>query len=251
LPRHAGRAASYTPRGEVATQTDGDGNLSRVGYNPLGEKTTETAPAVNLSEPASPPVATYSYDTLGDVTSVSSPLPGTTSEAQGTATIAYAYGFADSANSGTITTGTDSVSTWQGETLPQDSTSTTESQSWTFNNLALSNDMPGSSGDQTYSIYARAKRLRVLGNRRILSLYLRSALGSLGAGQRLVPGGHVHDRRDTDSTLVVSHSGSTSVGNVCLLQLTSTDTDDADGNLVSEVNATGATTSYAYNDLDC
>ena len=57
------------------------------------------------------------------------------------------------------------------------------------------------------------------------------------------------DGSDTTTTLVVSHSTTATASNVCLLQLTTTETYNADGNLVVDTDALGNTTTYAYNPL--
>jgi RHS repeat-associated protein len=242
----ADSAASYTATGMVASQTDGDGNVTSYAYNPLGEESSETAPAPNVGETTAQPVTTYIYDSLGRETSETDPLGHVT---------AYAYGygtFDDTAIDEGIPS--DSVATWQGQTLPQDSTSTDDSQTWTFSNLALN-------GDRSYEIFVQASSTAdysasdayTAGLDETLSLdgsssqYLSET--ALGSGWLLL-GTVTLSSDDTSTTITVSHDDGASTANVCLMQWVDVDTDDADGNLVSETDALGNTTSYIYNALD-
>jgi YD repeat-containing protein len=49
---------------------------------------------------------------------------------------------------------------------------------------------------------------------------------------------------------MVSYNGQMTVQKVCLMQLTSTDTYDADGDMLNEVDAMGETTTFSYSTLD-
>ena len=90
---------TYTTTGLVASETNGNDGVTNYGYDALGEQTSETAPAPNPNVPNVRPVATVVYDAIGRVTAQTDPLGNTT---------AYTY---DSGSD------TDSVTTWQGQTL--------------------------------------------------------------------------------------------------------------------------------------
>jgi RHS repeat-associated protein len=251
-----GASQTYTNTQAIATQTDADGNLSSVQYNTLQEPVATVLPPSNPAEPASPPVANTVYDTLGDVTAQMSPLPvgstaagasGDYNSPAGQAVTAYGYAFADYYTN-SMASGTESVSTWQGSIQPPDYGSSSTAPTWTFTNLAVANDIPGdSSNSVTYCVFVQGDS--TAGFSLSSGAYAFGTLPSstLGIGWTLFETVTIAD--DALSTLVVSHSGSTTAQNVCLLRLTDTKVYNSDSNLVRETDALQNTTTYAYSAL--
>jgi RHS repeat-associated protein len=141
----------------------------------------------------------------------------------------------------------DSVTTWQGQTLPQDSSSTDSSQTWTFNNLTLNSSreynvyVQGASNSgftvyDTYETFSPSDPSDTL------------PASALGSGWLFV-GQVTLSEDDSCTTITVAHSGDTSIENVCLMQSTYTDTYNSDGSLIVEISPLGQTTTMAFNAL--
>ena len=91
----------------------------------------------------------------------------------------------------------DSVATWQGQTLPEDSTSTDSTQTWTFSNLSLGNDISGgASVSRVYNVYAQGSSSSDYSvSDGSLETRCFARPGRLGPGQRLGLAGHRDPRR--------------------------------------------------------
>ena len=166
------------------------------------------------------------YDALGRVTADTDALGNTT---------AYTYQFGG---------GTDAVTTLQGQTLAA------VSGSATFNNVA---QVPGA--ERTFTIYVQSSTAPVSGDTTVTDSnsggpafsFSGSATTPLGSGWYEL-GTVTLAAADTSSSVTVTYSGS-GVTQVALVSQSSLDTYDADGNLLTDVDALGNTTTYVYNDL--
>ena len=245
---------TYTPTGLVGTETNGDGGLTTFGYNAVGEEISKTDPAPNPSAPSVRPVTTYVDDALGRVTSIFSPLPlgegqGEGGEGQGeggSSITSYGYQFYPS---GSLTEGQTMVTTSQGQAVN------------VSNNSATLVNLPQAPGQlRNYTVYVETSSalssssdtFHVSDNddgvQTLNSSGLFSSATPLGANWYEV--GTVQlASGDASSMMTVSYTGSVAIAQVALLQQTSADTYDADGNLVAESDALGNSTAYVYNTL--
>ena len=187
------------------------------------------------------PVTSDVYDAIGRVTSITSPLSAGEGQGEGSNTTAYLYDFGSD---------TDTLTTLQGATVA------VASGSAVFNNLPQA---PGLA--RTYVVYVQSSSapanngsgytITENGTASLTLSFVGSATTPLGlSGSDWYELGTVTlGSGDSSSTLTVGYSGSATVSQVALLAQTSAETYDADGNLTSEVDPLGNTTSYAYNDL--
>ena len=65
-------AATYTPTGLFATQTNADGTVTSFGYDAVGNETSVDQPDPATGS-AGGPTTTYTYDALGRVTGETDP----------------------------------------------------------------------------------------------------------------------------------------------------------------------------------
>ena len=166
------------------------------------------------------------YDAVGRVTADTDALGNTT---------AYTYQFGGD---------TDAVTTLQGQTLAA------VSGSATFNNVA---QVPAA--ERTFTIFVQSSTAPVSGETTVTDSnsggpafsFSGSATTPLGSGWYEL-GTVTLAIGDTSSSVTVTYSGS-GVTQVALVSQSSLDTYDADGNLLTDVDALGNTTTYVYNDL--
>ena len=249
---------TYTKTGLVGTQTNGDGGLTTFGYNAVGEEISKTDPAGQAGRP----VTTYVDDALGRVTSIFSPLPAGEGQGEGgeggSSITAYSYAFGQMYNSQTETYFPgDSVTTSQGQAVP------VSSNSAPFQNLGL---LQSEAAEQrVYTVYVQAGTAPTNESAYSVSengggtpnfapwVGTAPAAAFLGAGWyelgTVTLGNDALHIADLSSAVTVACPSSAGVSQVALLQQTAVDTCDADGDLVSEVDAAGSTTSYVYNTL--
>ena len=185
---------TYTPTGLVATETDADDNTTTYGYDAVGIKRRRPARPCRPARrsrptPTTPWALTAETDPMGHTT---------------------AYNYAEGS-------GTDTVSTWQGQTLAPDAGSGSTSQTWTFSNLPLGNDVAGgSSVPRVYNVYAQAASGSGF-SASDGSLATSPAPGlnasALGSGWTWV-GTVTLGGSDATTTLVVTHSGAATATNV-------------------------------------
>lgn len=161
-------------------------------------------------------------------------------QGQGSAVTAYSYQFGQNGN--TSNPG-DTQTTSQGQAF------TTSTNSVTFDNLPQSPN-----NNRTYVVYAQSSTAISSGSYTLSfsddgtsSSNAFSAVTPLGNGWYQV-GTLTLGSGDPASALTVT-LGSVSVLQIALLEQTSSDTYNSDGNLVSETDALGNTTTYAYTAL--
>ena len=228
-------ADAYTPTGLVEAETNANGGVTNYTYDAVGDQVAESDPAPDPAVPGVRPVTRDVYDALGRETAVFSPLPSGEGQGEGSDTTAYTYG-----DFGRI------VTTWQGQTVDA------VSDSAAFASLPQA---PGQA--RTYTIYVQSSappasstgyRVTEDGTATLTLSFNGSASTPLGPGWyelgtvQLAAG-------DQSSTLTVSCPGSAGVAAVALLAQTAQDTYNADGNLISHLDALGNTTTYLYNHL--
>ena len=151
----------------------------------------------------------------------------------------------------------DSVTTSQGQAVA------VSGNSATFNNLGL---LQSEAAEQrTYTVYVQAGTVPNNGSGYTFSengVYNPAFSPYAGSNPAATPfgsgwydlgtvtlGSDALDIVDLSSAVTVACPSSAGVTQVALLEQTAVDTYNADGNLVSEVDAAGNTTSYSYNDL--
>ena len=219
-------AETYTSTGLVAGETDADGNTTTYSYDADGNQISETGPEMQAGQPTTTDV----YDALGRVTAEIDPLGNIT---------AYSYSYGNSS---------DTVATSQGQSVP------VSGDSATFNNL------PQAPGQQrTYAVYVESTSSPTSDSYSVTETggdgglswnpaETPSSVTPLGSNWYEV-GTATLGIGDVSYALTVSYSGTVSISHVALLQQTSVDTYNDDGNLTSETDALGNTTYYAYNAL--
>ena len=248
---------TYTPTGLVGTETNGDGGLTTFGYNAVGEEISKTDPAPNPSAPSVRPATTYVDDALGRVTSTFSPLPlgegqGEGGEGQGeggSSITAYGYQFYPS---GSLTEGQTMVTTSQGQAVNVSSNSATlvnlpqapgQLRNYT---VYVETSLNLSATSDTFHVSDNDDGVQTLNSSGLFSSATPSGANWYEIGTVQLASG------DASSMITVSYTesaGSVAIAQVALLQQTSADTYDADGNLVAESDALGNSTTYVYNTL--
>ena len=240
-------AETYTSTGLVSTETDADGNTTTLGYDAIGEQTSETGPAVSTGPDGAmgTPVTTDVDDAIGRPTAEFDPLGNIT---------AYAYQFYQSGNG--LSQGESTTTTLQGQELPL-----SESNSADFQNLTLPNSEAGTY--RSYNVYAYSATpltssieywVNAPGLDRVPASF--SSVTPLGNDWYCLGTAEFNSSADNTSMTVSfsepagwSGSAPTLPTEIALLQAVLTNTYDANQNLLSETDAAGNTTTYAYSNL--